>query len=804
MFILGTIIDSMTGISIKSPFLENQNYELYPIHSKVIKNSNAPQKNRVALIYGKNGSGKSTIAQGFREYASSIYPRTVDLYPTAENLTLKINTQSRPEKFFVFDENYINEKIKIQQSGLGAIVLFGEQVELEQRIQETQQALIDAKLEVEKQQNECDKYSIETNINSPIYWINTITRELQKDGGWAEIAGIKIKKNQIKSRVTEKEIDRLGSLKPSDNENTTKQKFNEMFLLFDSTTSDSKPIDLIVPQISEYIGIETKTSSILNEVPKILSLTKREEELLDFFGIKAIESAKGFLSVASNKVCPTCLQKISEDYRKNTLREVENILNRDIKDFRKRLQTLMLPEIQIDNYQIYKNLDSQLYLNIYEKIIDINNIIKTHNDIIQTKIENPMGVASYDSSVQISCVIHELNNLLTKLETKRISFNKMISARKKSEETLLKLNDYLAYFQIRESYSSLIKQRKEKQTANEILSQLKTKVNQLNNNYQELNAQRKNFHIAIKEINKSLEYIFYSSGRLEVELASDQCYHLKSYGQPVSPEKISCGERNALAFCYFFTEISKNMEVQNLYKSEMFLVIDDPISSFDIENRVGMLSFLRFKLDQVLISCSTTKVLIMTHDISVLFDMTKALEEISRHCAQKRKNAEFNLFKLQNKQLEIFKYRMHNDYSELLNRVYQFAMNPTSEDELTIGNTIRRVLEAYASFLFKKGIEEISLDEEILQLLPDEPSRQYFRNSMYRLVLNTESHFHEAIQSAPETTFFGHLSIAEKQRTAKDILCFMYKINSVHILSHLPDAKTNLDTWWKNIVAIMN
>lgn len=108
---------------------------------------------------------------------------------------------------------------------------------------------------------------------------------------------------------------------------------------------------------------------------------------------------------------------------------------------------------------------------------------------------------------------------------------------------------------------------------------------------------------------------------------------------------------------------------------------------------------------------------------------------------------------------------------------------------------MRRVLEAFSSFSFKKGVEDVSLDERVLELLSDEESKVYYRNLMYRLVLNNESHFLENIQGAPEMSFFSHLSSDEKQRTAKDILCFIYRLNKVHILSHLPDAESDLMTW---------
>lgn len=153
-----TTIDSMTGIVIKSPFFDTPSLlELFPTHPSVLKNPNAPQKNRVALMYGANGSGKSTIAQGFREYAESTLPRTVDLSPTTETAVIKMSPGMKAEKFFVFDEEYISRNIKVQGNGLGTIVLFGKQIELEKRLEylETQisqtQIDIDYKSEFIKQ-----------------------------------------------------------------------------------------------------------------------------------------------------------------------------------------------------------------------------------------------------------------------------------------------------------------------------------------------------------------------------------------------------------------------------------------------------------------------------------------------------------------------------------------------------------------------------------------------------------------------------------------------------------------------------
>lgn len=345
----------------------------------------------------------------------------------------------------------------------------------------------------------------------------------------------------------------------------------------------------------------------------------------------------------------------------------------------------------------------------------------------------------------------------------------------------------------------MLSQRSAKQTAEEELHQLIQAREDHVKEQQFLDAQRKNLQIAVEQINKSLSYIFYSDSRLKLHLENDQMYHLTVNGKDVFPDKISCGERNALALCYFFSEIAKETELQKLYHDEMFVVIDDPVSSFDVENRVGILPFLRYKLNQMLSACATTKVLMMSHDVSVIFDLQKVMDEVSANCAEVGKHAEYCSFQLVNKRIVPFKAKSHNEYTRLMKCVYEYGRNPEPTAELTIGNMTRRVLEAFSTFTFKEGPDKVSLNPQVLALIPDQNKRAYFQNSMYRLVLNTESHLQEAVQGAPEMSFFSHLTVEEKQRTARDVLCFMYCVNPAHVLAHLPNARKELDNWMASI-----
>lgn len=797
---MATTIDSMTGIVIKSPFFDiPSSLELFPIHPNVLKNPNAPQKNRVSLIYGANGSGKSTIAQGFREYAESLSPRTVDLNPVVGTAVIKMSPGMKAEKVFVFDEEYISRNIKVQGCGLETIVLFGKQIDLEKRLEELGSQIFQAQVDIDAKNEVTQQFNSANNVLAPEYWKSLIVKKLQATGGWAETSGIHIKKNQIKTRVTDAEVDRLGELIPRKEEATTQAEFNELFNVFNGIDASASPVTPQIQIIDPPEKIIEAAQKLLERVPRKPTLTLREQALLQTMGIEVLSNAKGFLMTKSSEICPTCLQPISDEHRASSLQQIENILNREVEEYRNELKTLILPEIQADSYQDYGVLDSDLLGKIILQITTINSLISNHNKVVQAKIADPLLPMQYSKPTDLMIAYKQLNDSLVKLENKRVAFNEVITNKRTTEKELLKLNDELGHYAIGSEYQSLLLQRTAKRNAEEELRQLLQKRKELVDEQHHLDAQRKNLQIAVEEINRSLSYIFYSDNRLNLHLESDQMYHLKVNGKSVSPDKISCGERNTLALSYFFAEIAKETEFQKLYYDEMLLVIDDPVSSFDIENRVGILSFLRYKLSHVLSSCATTKILMMTHDVSVMFDLQKALDEISPSCAGEGKHAEYCSFQLLNKTITEFKPKSHNEYTRLMRCVYEYGCSPEVAMELTIGNTTRRVLEAFATFSFKEGVEKVSLNPRVLALIPEQNKRAYFQNSMYRLVLNTESHSRESIQGAPEMSFFSHLTTAEKQRTARDVLCFMYCVNPAHVLSHLPDAQQDLDNWMQSV-----
>lgn len=81
----------------------------------------------------------------------------------------------------------------------------------------------------------------------------------------------------------------------------------------------------------------------------------------------------------------------------------------------------------------------------------------------------------------------------------------------------------------------------------------------------------------------------------------------------------------------------------------------------------------------------------------------------------------------------------------------------------------------------------------VLNSIPED-KQKYYKNFMYRLVLNSESHTEESV-----STLGGHLcyySTKEKKRTARELLKFLFYVNGDHVKAYLGEQRYSTLSRW--------
>ena len=785
---------SIASISINGKYFENESkLELF-----------SKEDERLSIIYGKNGSGKSTIAEAFSAYKCGEITKFTKVDLCTTNASPALLSDEGKQNIFVFNEKYIEDSILLREDGLSTIVMLGEQVDLDKLIEAVEADIIRCKEGEKKQKEVCEKYEISTNLLSPAFHYEAIKAILKASGGWTETDS-KIKGNRTNSGVTNPVVEEIVNISPSKTLAKLQAEFNSEYSLFKQLGDDQEKYKEEIKTIFIDKSIDDKVLALLLKTLEKPELTEREKDIVDAMlkGFQErVEDAKDSFSNAETKMCPYCYQPVSEEYKVGLIDIIKKVLNKDFDEHKVELEAIIIKAIEFAEAK-YSKLDSNQREKVRIAVKSCNDIIEKYNTKIEEKrssIYIPIPFTSLELFQHITVANHELEQM----ENIRIAFNKATDNKSKTKTHLIDLNKHIAWYSVDAVYKQYQKQIQEKQIEDKKLADIGKDFTIKTKDLEELNQKKKSVKIALEYINRALEYVFFCKGRLTLEPKND-IYYLKSYGNSVKPVDISSGERNIIALCYFFIQILNNLNEKDAYTKRCLLIIDDPVSSFDLENKVGIQSYLKSQIQKILLGNEDSRVILLSHDLGAIYDFQKAAQEI-RKAAKEFYNADktqFATWELENKVIHTLDNKRH-EYTTLVEMVYSCATEEdTHSNELIIGNVMRRMLEAFSTFEYKKGIIDISCDKKILGSLNNEVYANYFENLMYRLVMHGESHYEETVRALPDMNFFSVISPDEKVRTAKDILCFMFLLNPNHIESHLANiagATKNIENWCNAIL----
>lgn len=286
--------------------------------------------------------------------------------------------------------------------------------------------------------------------------------------------------------------------------------------------------------------------------------------------------------------------------------------------------------------------------------------------------------------------------------------------------------------------------------------------------------------VILENINSLIYKVF---GREYISLApgvQEGKYRALIQREEVPLSKLSTGERNVLALCYFFAYIMNGERcgsIEEFLKRDQIIVLDDPISSFDGNNKYGMTVLLVYLFHIILSNESKAKLIIMTHDSSFAVNISKAVKSINAELL-----AECELQYSDNHPLKTENFDDFDMYCSVLKDMYNFVIQGEDEAKIPAPNDIRRVWEAFLCFeLGETSIANMNILEAMKECCNLNSEEEKFLDAFISQVfLNIDSHSKDQIRSG---NYFlaPALEGSQYEYFVKQIVCFIHMVSPYHI-----------------------
>lgn len=775
-------INEINKICVNGNMFNNNYLEIFPKDDK-------NKVYRISNIYGKNGSGKSTISKGIEgDKEQKIDVRFFD-YSNVEM------TRSETDRIYVYNETFVDEKIKTSENGIQTIIMFGKQKELDDKIEELKKESEKLKKESLKLNAEIGSIENKKDENSYLKTQDIINSKLKN--GWAT-RDKEIKGNMRNSTFVYRDL--LNKICDNKNEKVKKEEFlKEYQKLLDTykKTNSAQKCDVDFSKISVFSTNFPKLKLLLEKKIENPEFTEREKIILTKIkegSQKFYENVRAEFENDNQNFCPYCFQDIS-NIKKDIICSINKVLNKDVDDCKNELEEMKINFEKIEEYDEQAQIiDEKIILEVNNLIGKINMQVDYLHSKINSKIDNIYVVLS-DVSDEIIKLETQINELLEKLEEKKKEFNEAIEKRNVYKKNLNDINLYISWYDIKEFYELFLVQKEKYDKLISVRNENERSLTKIRSEIRKIESEKQNVRIANEKINLFLEYIFMAKDRLKIEYdESQKIYLVKTRNHDIKPKELSTGERNVIALCYFFTKILENTDSENEFKEECLIVLDDPISSFDLENKIGLYTFLRMMFNKVMKNNSMSRIINFTHSLETMTNLIKICSDI---------DVLFIIKELVNMNLIQFSFKKRSDYKKMLDDTYSYAsiIDASQENELDdyIGNIMRRLLEAYSTFNYNKDIEQLTKDKSILEKFTTDKQKEYFENFMYRLVLNGESHTYDETKNVE---FFDYISREEKIITAKSILVLLYLLDKVHLEKYFANNSiiSEIQEWENEII----
>ena len=763
-------IPSIRGVHVESgPFAQGKNFQLFGDDSNGVPC-------RASIVFGRNGSGKTTLSREIAGIASGtsaggyLYGADEKAVPLSEGERARIR---------VFNEDYVREKVLVEADGVESIVMLGEQADAKKKINEIDEELVELGKQFVEQRGVRDR--LESGRES-IANLEKAAKTAAKDGGWADRrAAI----DGVRPSLTTARWDAILASETKEPRKALQDEFDRKLAELGRAEAAGSAIagrvPVLDPSLFDEDGLVTLLSKKLDE-PVLTDRERRIMSLVQEGHQEIVETARDVFSRDETTVCPMCQRELTPEYRESLEGSILRVLSDAVDAYRADLDRARIPEINEDSVAL-GDVPEELLVGYRKALAAANAIISSYERMvgerlgaIYAQVETaPLGLAG---------AIAALNAEAAAANEEIDSINASVRDRDALRGRLLGLADQIAWLDAKDEIAALDSAKTQLFAAKEKLDEIDGRRRKLNADLSRERTRMAMTNIAAETINSFLANVYFDTGRF-VLVPEGNVYKIRSRGKPVRPQDVSAGERNVLALCYFFSESGRGRFEGSEDADPQYIVLDDPISSFDVENEIGICSLMRERFEGILTANEESRVTVMTHSLNAFQETEHILSDLS----ETLKTAHggrilYKPFRLTHGGTEDYVMK-RSEYQSLLKRAYDFASSETEDEaeSYVIGNVLRRIVEGYSTFNYGIKMEMLARDPALVGRMG--PVGKALSGVMYRLALNDESHLRDRVSSLSPTASFEPYSYEEKRVMARCVLVMLSRLDPYHVVRHL-------------------
>ena len=419
------------------------------------------------------------------------------------------------------------------------------------------------------------------------------------------------------------------------------EEFRSRLKVFEHTASLKKLENIDKSFLKDYEHVVDSIFTVLTTTPTSTG-DKNLSSIINL--LKEAKSDKTKELFKSNQShCPLCLQAIGQNWKKKVLEAI------DLLDSSQESGQIIKQTKQINSYifnykkivhailkhEILENSDNMV-IDIRRDIETFDNTLEVIHQALEKKIESPSSIITFEQNIQskenIIQNFKEFENSLDLLNNKINSQNKQIDKHTQEASLLEQMINTISLSKnknLYDSYNRVIASYNKKK------KELEQRKNELNNIQEKLNEAKdelRRTNIQMDHLNSALSLIFLSPNRLSLKGTANGEYGIYVRGKRVSLSNLSTGEKNAIALSYFFSMPYENRSKEYFSKNDSLFVLDDPVSSLDRNNEIGIYSLIEHEISEIKRLTNTNnnfvQVIALTHSLPVYYALEKVGDEV--------------------------------------------------------------------------------------------------------------------------------------------------------------------------------